>query len=78
MPFGRFFVFTTLGSIAWIAGLAVLGREVGRNWPSWRHHLEYGDYALFVLVGLAIIYVILRRLRSSRSRSRAAVDAVSK
>ena len=78
MPFARFFAFTTLGSIVWITGLGVLGREVGRNWSSWRHHLEYGDYALFVLVALAIIYLVLRRVRNSRARSTAAVDAISK
>ena len=78
MRFGRFFIFTTLGSIVWITGLAVLGREVGSNWQSWRHHLEYGDYVLAALVVLAIVYFVVRRMRNTRARSRAAVDAVSK
>jgi membrane protein DedA with SNARE-associated domain len=78
MPFARFFVFAGLGSIAWATGLAVLGREVGQNWTSWRRHLEYADYALIALVVLAVAYVVLRRVRASRSRSAAAVDAVSK
>jgi membrane protein DedA with SNARE-associated domain len=77
MPFARFFAFTALGSIVWITGLGVLGREVGRNWSSWRHHLEYGDYALVGIVILAILYLVLRRLRSSRRPSGPAVDAVS-
>lgn len=77
MPFVRFFVFTVLGSIAWITGLAVLGREVGHNWPSWKNHLEYGDYALAAVVVLLIAYVVLRRVRASRARSAAAVDALS-
>jgi membrane protein DedA with SNARE-associated domain len=75
MRFGRFFVFTALGSVVWISGLAVLGREVGRNWASWRHHLEYGDYALGVIVILLILYVVLRRLR--RPPAGHAVDPVS-
>jgi membrane protein DedA with SNARE-associated domain len=74
MRFGRFFLFTALGSIIWISGLAVLGREVGHNWSSWRHHLEYGDYALAVIVVLVILYLVLRRLRRP---SGPAVDAVS-
>src|SRR5581483_75822 len=78
MPFVRFFIFTALGSIIWISGLAVLGREVGHNWPSWKNHLEYGDYALTALVVLLIAYFVLRRVRASRARSTAAVDAVSK
>jgi membrane protein DedA with SNARE-associated domain len=77
MPFVRFFIFTVLGSIIWISGLAVLGREVGHNWSSWRRHLEYGDYALAALVVLAIAYLVLRRVRASRSGPPAAVDAVS-
>lgn len=75
MRFGRFFAFALAGSIVWITGLAVLGREVGHNWSTWRHHLEYGDYALLVIVVLVIVYLVLRRLRSSREP---AVDAVSK
>lgn len=78
MPFGRFFIFTTLGSIVWITGLGVLGKEVGSNWPSWRRHLEYGDYALAALLALAIVYLVVRRIRAARSRSEAAMDAVSK
>jgi membrane protein DedA with SNARE-associated domain len=77
MPFLRFFTFALLGSIVWITGLAVLGREVGHNWASWKNHLEYGDYALAALVVLVIAYVVVRRVRASRARSTAAVDAVS-
>jgi membrane protein DedA with SNARE-associated domain len=77
MPFVRFFIFTVLGSIIWIGGLAVLGREVGSKWPSWKNHLEYGDYALAAVLVLALAYLVLRRVRASRSGPGAAVDAVS-
>lgn len=63
MPFGRFFVFATLGSIPWIVGLGVLGREVGSNWQSWRHHLEYVDYVGAAIVVGLVVYLILRRTR---------------
>jgi membrane protein DedA with SNARE-associated domain len=75
MPFVRFFIFSLLGSIVWITGLAVLGREVGHDWSTWKNHLEYGDYALAALVVLGIAFLVLRRVRASRST--AAVDAVS-
>jgi membrane protein DedA with SNARE-associated domain len=78
MPFARFFAFTALGSIVWITGLGVLGREVGSQWTAWRRHLEYGDYALIALVALAIVYLVIRRVRASRSRSSAAMDVASK
>jgi membrane protein DedA with SNARE-associated domain len=75
MPFGRFFALATLGSIVWISGLGVLGREVGRNWQSWRRHLEYADYAVLAILVLAIAYLILRRVRA-RPKGRT-VDALS-
>lgn len=76
MPFGRFLALAVLGSIGWITGLALLGREVGHDWQSWRHHLEYADFAVIGLVILGIAYLALRRMRGTRSR--ATVDVVSK
>ena len=66
MPFARLALLATLGSIPWIAGLAILGREVGRNWVNWRHHLEYVDYLGLALLVLGIAYLILRRARSPK------------
>jgi membrane protein DedA with SNARE-associated domain len=76
MPFARFVTLSALGSIGWVTGLAVLGREVGRNWTSWRHHLEYVDYVGAALVVAAIVYLIVRRSRPGRGDP--AIDAVSK
>jgi membrane protein DedA with SNARE-associated domain len=66
MPFGRFVVFTTIGSILWIAPLGFIGRAVGSSWPSWRHNLEYVDYVAAALIAAAVAYVVLRRSRSGR------------
>ncbi len=68
VPFVRFALLATLGSIPWIAGLAILGRAVGSNWESWRHHLEYVDYAILALVVLAVAYLIVRRMRSGSDK----------
>lgn len=70
MPYRRFAAATVLGSIPWVVGLAVLGREVGHGWQSWRHHLQYVDYVGIALVVVAILYLIVRRLRSGRSAAR--------
>jgi membrane protein DedA with SNARE-associated domain len=67
MPFWRFLGLATLGSIVWITGLGVLGREVGSNWQTWRHHLEYVDYAGAALVVAGIVYLIRRARRGSDS-----------
>jgi membrane protein DedA with SNARE-associated domain len=63
MPFGRFISLAALGSLVWIGGLGILGRAVGSNWQTWRHHLEYVDYAGVVILVAAIVYVIVRRRR---------------
>ena len=63
MPFWRFFVLAALGSIPWIVGLAFVGREVGSNWQSWRHSLEYVDYVGAAIVVGVIAYLIVRRTR---------------
>jgi membrane protein DedA with SNARE-associated domain len=76
MPFFKFIVPAALGSIPWITGLALLGRGVGSNWTSWRHHLEYVDYVGAALVVAAIGYLIVRRSRTGRGDP--AVDAVGK
>jgi membrane protein DedA with SNARE-associated domain len=73
VPFVRFFVLAFLGSIPWIVGLAVVGREVGSSWQSWRHSLEYVDYIGAAIVVGAIAYLILRRTR----REDAATDVAS-
>jgi membrane protein DedA with SNARE-associated domain len=74
IPFARFFALSTAGSIVWIGALGLLGREVGSNWPSWRHHLEYADYAAAALLVLAIAYLLVRRSRMRTAESTAAQD----
>jgi membrane protein DedA with SNARE-associated domain len=77
MPARRFVVLTTLGSIPWVTGLAVLGREVGRNWANWRHHLDYVDYVGAVIVALAVIYLLLHVVRERKAPRSPAVNAAS-
>jgi membrane protein DedA with SNARE-associated domain len=55
MRFWRFTWLTALGSLPWIAGLAILGNAVGDNWDKWRDHLQYLDYAGAVLVVVILI-----------------------
>lgn len=63
MPFVRFISLSAIGSIPWVIGLGILGREVGSSWQSWRHNLEYVDYVGAAIVVGAIAYLIVRRAR---------------
>jgi membrane protein DedA with SNARE-associated domain len=78
MPFWRFLPLAAIGSAIWIGGLGILGRAVGSQWQTWRHHLEYVDYVGAVVVIAAIVYLIVR-WRSSRNDSggEPAADVVS-
>ncbi|HYB26816.1 MAG TPA: DedA family protein [Solirubrobacteraceae bacterium] len=64
MPFLRFLVFATIGSIVWITALGLLGNAVGSDWQSWRHNLEYVDYVGAALLVAAIVYLIVRVART--------------
>ena len=61
MEFWRFTVFTLLGCIPWVAGLAILGDAVGRNWTQWKDHLHYVDYAVVGLAAVAIAVLVARQ-----------------
>jgi membrane protein DedA with SNARE-associated domain len=71
MSFARFLALAAAGSVIWITALGVLGRAVGSNWVSWRRHLEIVDYVVVALVVVALVYLVIRRLR------RPAVDVAS-
>ena len=75
MPFARFAPLVALGSIPWIAGLAILGREVGSNWQHWRHNLGYVDYAAAAILVLVVVWLIVRRVRAGRDSAATDVAA---
>jgi membrane protein DedA with SNARE-associated domain len=78
MPYWRFLPLAAAGSVIWIGGLGVLGRAVGSQWQTWRHHLEYVDYVGAIIVVAAIVYLIVR-WRSDRNGpgGKPTADAVS-
>jgi membrane protein DedA with SNARE-associated domain len=71
MPYWRFISFAAIGSVIWIGGLGILGKAVGSNWESWRKNLEYVDYAIIAIVVAAVVYLIVRRVRSRQSEAAA-------
>ena len=73
MPLGRFTVFSLIGSLPWVLGLALAGHALGSDWTSVRKGFEYVDYVVVALVVAGILYALARRRRSRRD---AAADAV--
>jgi membrane protein DedA with SNARE-associated domain len=74
MPLARFTVFSLIGSVPWVVGLAVLGDAVGGDWTSVRKGFEYVDYAIVAAVVAGIAYYVVR---VRRRRRRPATDAAS-
>ncbi len=71
MPLVRFTVYTAAGSLLWNSALIVAGYELGAQW----HRVEkyVGDVAnvVYVVLGLAVAYFVVRRLRRRRKERRA-------
>jgi membrane protein DedA with SNARE-associated domain len=61
MPLARFSLLTVLGSTPWVLALALLGKGVGENWESWRHHLSYLDYVIAAAIVIGAVWWLLRR-----------------
>jgi len=66
MPLGRFTVFSLIGTVPWVVGLALVGHALGSDWTSVRKGFEYVDYAILLAVVVGFVYVLLRRRRARR------------
>jgi membrane protein DedA with SNARE-associated domain len=66
MPYFKFLTFSAIGSAVWMTGLALIGKAVGKQWPQWKDHLQYVDYAVAVLVVGAVGWWLVRYLRARR------------
>jgi membrane protein DedA with SNARE-associated domain len=73
MPLGRFTVFSLIGALPWVLGLALAGHALGNDWTSVRKGFEYVDYVVVALIVAGIVYALVRRRRARRD---AAADAV--
>jgi membrane protein DedA with SNARE-associated domain len=70
MPLGRFTLFSFIGTIPWVVGLAIAGHAVGGDWKSVRKGFEYVDYVVVALIVVGIFYWISRRRRARSEPAR--------
>jgi len=66
MPLGRFTLFSLVGTVPWVVGLALAGHALGGDWKTVRKGFEYVDYAVLAAIAVAVVYVIVRRRRGRR------------
>jgi membrane protein DedA with SNARE-associated domain len=66
MPLGRFTVFSLIGAVPWVLGLAIAGHALGGDWNSVRKGFEYVDYVIVALLVVGVAYALVRRRRGRR------------
>jgi membrane protein DedA with SNARE-associated domain len=75
MPYPRFVAMAAIGSIVWIAGLGILGKAVGAQWQTWKHHLDIVDYIGVAVIVVAVLWGGYRWYRRAREENQVrAVD----
>ncbi len=74
MPVGRFTVFSLIGTVPWVLGLAIAGHALGGDWTSVRKGFEYVDYAIVALLVVGIAYAVVRRRQRRREPAHDARD----
>ena len=74
MPFWRFSLLTLAGCIPWVLMLTLVGKSARDNWDVWKDRLHYVDYAVAVIILMAVVYFGWRWWKARRARP-AAADA---
>ena len=70
MPLVRYTVLTAIGSAVWCFGIAGAGVALGSSWEHFHENWRYADYAIALLVVLAVGYGAFKLVRK-RARRRA-------
>jgi membrane protein DedA with SNARE-associated domain len=67
MPIPIFIGLTLAGSLIWNSVFVVAGYQLGENWHRVERYAELFQYLVIAVVVLAVLYFIVRRIRSQRS-----------
>lgn len=66
MRFGRFCLYTFLGSFPWCLALSYFGYRLGRHWDSLRSYFHDFDIVILVAIAALIIWWVWRHLKHER------------
>lgn len=70
MPIRRFTLYTVIGCVPWVTGLALIGVAAGPHWTRARELLHYGDYLMVLAILGCITWLFIRwRRRSAALRA---------
>lgn len=66
MHFGRFVIYSFIGSFPWTLLLAFIGQKMGENWESLRGYFHGADWVILGLIVLGIVWYVWRHVKNSR------------
>jgi membrane protein DedA with SNARE-associated domain len=75
MSFWRYTALTLIGSAVWCFALAGAGWALGRSYETFHHDFRFADYAVVAGILALLVYLLVRRKRSSRLSDRASDPA---
>jgi membrane protein DedA with SNARE-associated domain len=64
-PLGRYTLLTFIGSTIWCVVFAAIGYAFGARWETFHENFHYVDYAVAAGIVLGVVYLLVRRRRSS-------------
>lgn len=75
MRLGSFLLYTSIGSALWIAPLTLLGYWLGSQWEKVLRWMEVYENVWYVVMVLALIYIIYRRFWVKRRQALEMIEA---
>ncbi|MBE8526020.1 DedA family protein [Amycolatopsis sp. H6(2020)] len=66
MPFGRFLLYTTAGSLVWNTGFVVAGYLLGEHWAVVERYASIFQYVVFAAIAVAAGLFVVRRVRDRK------------
>jgi membrane protein DedA with SNARE-associated domain len=72
MPFGKFCLYSFLGSVPWCLALAWVGRILGENWRSLEVYFHKGDLVIGILLVAGVAWFVWRHVALLRREPRRA------
>ena len=71
MPLLRYTVVTFIGSTIWCIAFAGAGYALGTRWETFHENFHYVDYVVLAAIVIGVVYLVVRRRRSSTLSRRA-------
>ncbi|MCT4796812.1 MULTISPECIES: DedA family protein [Exiguobacterium] len=72
MPFVKFLLLSTAGTLIWNSILIFIGIRVGENWESILRYLDVYSYAIYALLAVGLILYFIWRKRRKQKKSKQA------